>query len=588
MKNVLRVLSYLKPYWHFQMLFIFASLGYFGGDLALPWIEKLLIDDVFGAGNAMLLLPTTGLYLLTAAGMYLFSFGVVYFSTKVSESVSKDIQQDAYLHLRKLGFRFYDTQQTGRTMSLFNSDIPPAIGLRVLVGEYLINAAKLIISLIVVAAISWQLCLFSLLLVAANVLIPIILKKPLRNIGEALQAQKAELSSALQESIAGSRELKGLGKEFFDLTKIHQSLSRLLSLNLKQVLVRQFGSLNTVLFWMATAIIFLVGGRYVLGGKMKIGELFAITRYFSHVYQPLNSLISTHLGLPLKMVAARRVFAFFDDTEEEPQGGEPIKQVFGRVEFSNVSFGYSEKQPVLKAVSFQAEPGETVAVVGPSGAGKSTLINLIPRFYEPQQGNIFIDATPIKDIQLQSLRDHIGIVFQDPYLFAESVADNIRLGATDPGAVSHEEVVAAAGLANAHDFIMNFPEQYESKIGERGVRLSGGEKQRVAIARVLIRKPKILILDEATSALDTNSETLVQEALTNLMKNRTCFVVAHRLSTVLNADKILVLSKGRIIETGTHAELMRHGEVYPDLFQKQFAGMWGMSQNFKATRNASH
>ena len=197
MRNVLRVLSYLKSYWHFQMLFILASLGYFAGDLALPWIEKLLIDDVFGAGNAMRLLPTTGLYLLTAAGMYFFSFGVVYFSTKVSESVSKDIQQDAYFHLRKLGFRFYDTQQTGRTMSLFNSDIPLAIGLRVLVGEYLINAAKLIISLIVVAAISWQLCLFSLLLVAANVLIPIILKKPLQNIGEALQAQKAELSSAL-------------------------------------------------------------------------------------------------------------------------------------------------------------------------------------------------------------------------------------------------------------------------------------------------------------------------------------------------------------------------------------------------------
>ena len=286
-----------------------------------------------------------------------------------------------------------------------------------------------------------------------------------------------------------------------------------------------------------------------------VGELFAIVMWFDCVYRPVRSLIGLHLRIPSIMVAARRVFAFFDEHKEESQEGTPIEQIQGRVQFSDVSFAYNNNQSVLKQVSFQAEPGETIAVVGPSGAGKSTLVNLIPRFYELQQGNILIDTTPISDIQIQSLRAHIGIVFQYPYLFAESIAYNIRMGADAPESVSHEEIVAVAKLANAHDFIMKFPEQYESKVGERGVQLSGGEQQRIAIARVLIRNPKILILDEATSSLDADSETLVQEALTRLMKGRTSFVIAHRLSTILNADKILVLSDGRLVESGTHAEL---------------------------------
>ena len=216
MKDTLRLLAYIRPYWHFQLLSILVSLGYFGGNLAIPWIEKLLIDDVLGAGNADRLLPTCGLYLVTSLGMLLFSFGIVYFSTKVSESVSKDIQQDAYHHLRKIGFLFYDTQQTGRTMSLFSSDVPTAVGLRTLIGDYVIDVVKLVVSVMIVVFISWQLCLFSLLLVVANVLIPIFLNRPLRKIGEAVPEYKAELSGVLQESIAGSRELKGLGKEFFD------------------------------------------------------------------------------------------------------------------------------------------------------------------------------------------------------------------------------------------------------------------------------------------------------------------------------------------------------------------------------------
>ncbi|MCY3627010.1 MAG: ABC transporter ATP-binding protein [Gammaproteobacteria bacterium] len=573
MKDALRLLAYVRPYWHFQFFSILASLGYFGGNLAIPWIEKLLIDDVLGAGNFDRLLPTCGLYLATSLGMFVFTFGVVYFSTKVSESVSKDIQQDAYHHLRTLGFQFYDTQQTGRTMSLLSSDVPTAVGLRALIGDYVIDAVKLVVSVMIVGSISWQLCLFSLLLVVLNVLIPIFLNRPLRKIGEAIQEHKAGLSSVLQESIAGSRELKGLGKEFFDLTKIRYSLSRMLSLNLKQVLVQRIGSINVVLFWMANALIFLVGGRYVFRDAITIGELFAITRYFNQIYAPLNGLVSIHLSIPLQLVAARRVFEFFDRHEAEPQGGSPIEQIKGRVEFSNVSFEYRQGHPSLRDVSFNVEVGSTVAVVGQSGSGKSTLISLIPRFYDPKQGEILIDSMPIREIQIHSLRRHIGIVFQDPFLFSESVAYNIRMGAEAPESVSYEQIVNAAKLANAHDFILKFPEQYESNVGERGIQLSGGEKQRIAIARVLIRNPRILILDEATSSLDAESEALVQDALTHLMIGRTSFVIAHRLSTVLNADKILVLNAGRLVEAGTHWELIQHDGIYNDLFDKQFAAM---------------
>ena len=574
MKDVFRLLSYLKPYWHFQMFYIFSSLGYSVGNLAVPWIEKVLIDDVFIARNAELLLPTCGLWILAGVGMYVFALGFVYFPTKVAENGSKDIQLAAYHHLRKLGFRFYDTQQTGKVMATFTSDTPKAVeGFRVFAGDYLTNIIMLVVTVSLITAINWQLCLLTLLLVAVNILIPIFLDKPLGRIGEEVQEHKALLSGSLQESIAGSRELKGLGKEFYDFRNLHQSLLRLVTLNIKQVTIRQVGNVTILLFWMGFALIFLVGGGYVLRDAITIGELFAITRWFGNVHRPVDALVGIHLRIPSILVAARRVFGFLDDHEEESQAGKPIKQVNGGVRFSKVSFGYSENQTVLKEVSFQAEPGETIAIVGPSGAGKSTLINLIPRFYEHEGGEILIDSTPIKEIQIRSLRSHVGIVFQDPYLFTDTVEYNIRLGAEDPEAVSHESVVTAAKLANAHDFIMQFPDEYKSKVGERGIQLSGGEQQRIAIARVLIRNPKILILDEATSSLDAESESLVQEALTQLMKGRTSFVIAHRLSTVLNADKILVLSDGKLVESGKHAELMQHDGVYKALFQKQFAGM---------------
>ncbi len=574
MKYVLRLLAYLKPYWYFQVFYILCALGYWSGYLVHPWIEKMLIDDVFIAQNPSRLLPFCGLWGLIALGMYILTLGFVYFPTKVSENGKKDLQLAAYQHLRKLGFRFYDAHPIGKVMAIFTSDIPKALqGFGVFAGDYPINIILLIITLITMTSVNWQLGLFTLFISFINVLLPIFLEKPLRRIGETVQEQNALLSGGLQESIAGSSELKGLGKELYDLKKRHHFLKQLVATRIKQVTLQQVGNVSQLLSWIGRALVFLVGGSYVLREAVTVGELFAIVMWFDCVYQPVRSLISLHLRIPGVLVAARRVFAFFDENREEPQTGTPIKQIQGHVEFSNVSFGYDTAAPVLKEIRFQADPGETVAIVGPSGAGKSTLIRLIPRFYEPQRGTILIDNVPINEIQVQSLRSQIGIVFQTPYLFNESIAYNIRLGAADPEAVSHEAVVAAAKSANAHDFIMKSREQYETRVGERGVQLSGGEQQRLAIARVLIRDPKILILDEATSALDAESEALVQEALMRLMRGRTSFVIAHRLSTILAADKILMLSAGRLVETGTHADLIQRRGVYHGLFQKQFTEM---------------
>ena len=482
MKDVLRLLSYLKPYWYFQLLFIFCALGNSGCSLIWPWLRKILIDDIFIVKNAELLLPTCGFYALTAVGMYFFRFGAAYFPAKVSENGGKDIQLEAYHHLRKLGFKFYDTHQTGKVMATFTSDTPKAVqGFNLFAGDYIINGIMLVVTLGIITYINYQLCVLSLLLVAVNIIIPAVLEKPLSRMSEEIQEQNARLSSKLQESIAGSRELKGLGKEFYDLQNLRQFIERLIAISIRQGLIRQAGGgFTIILFWLAQGLIFLIGGGYVLRDALTIGELLVIIHYFGNVHTPVSQLVKLHLGIPSIMVAARRIFAFFDEHEEESQEGTPIKHVEGRVQFSNVSFGYNETEPILQEMNFQAEPDETVALVGPSGAGKSTLISLIPRFYDPQQGSILIDTIPTKEIQIQSLRTHIGIVFQDPYLFAESIAYNIRLGTEDPEAVTHEQVVAAAKLANAHDFIMNFAEQYETKVGERGVRLSGGEQQRIA------------------------------------------------------------------------------------------------------------
>jgi len=304
-------------------------------------------------------------------------------------------------------------------------------------------------------------------------------------------------------------------------------------------------------------------------GEMTMGQLVAFRTYQTQLYAPVLMLVTINNQLQTVIAAVERIFETLDTSPDIEERRDPIKleRIEGRVEVEHLSFSYEPGELVLEDISFIAEPGTVTALVGPSGSGKTTLVHFIPRFYDPQEGRVIIDGHDIRDVSLSSLRRHIGMVMQEDFLFSGTLRENIKYGrprATD------EEVIQAAMAANAHDFIMEFPDGYESMVGERGTRLSGGQRQRISIARALLRNPKILILDEATSALDSESEALIQDALEHLMKNRTTFTIAHRLSTVMNADTILVLDEGRIVERGKHAELATAGGVYEMLCEVQF------------------
>ena len=309
----------------------------------------------------------------------------------------------------------------------------------------------------------------------------------------------------------------------------------------------------------------------VIDGDISVGFFWMATRYLNLLTFPLYRCQNEYQKLLRAGEGAKRVFAFLEENPTETQDGITGINLQGKVRFEDVTFGYNETEAVLENVNFEVQPGQIAALVGPSGAGKSTILNLIPRLYTPNRGQICVDDHNITTLNLGALRSQIGTVFQDPYLFSGSIEENIRMGTRPPESVRQDDIIAAATAANAHGFITQLKDGYATEIGERGIRLSGGERQRIAIARVLIRNPKLLLLDEATSALDSETERVVTEALERLMKGRTSFVIAHRLSTVLNADVILAMENGKIVEIGTHQELLAQGGLYARLYHLQFA-----------------
>lgn len=539
--------------------------------LAMPLVEKQLIDRVMLAQRLDLLpgfaLLYGGLWLITMAAQTV--RGVV--GSYLVQRIAARLRQRLFLHSEALSLAFSRREHSGRTMSLFMNDVPSMAGL---LSGTVLNGFTTILGLAlgvaVMFSLNWQLA------VVAGILPPLVaaaasrITRPIRPAARRAQEKAAELTERLQENLAGIREVVAFGQEHAQGLRFGQTLNELLGLRMRVTLMDTALQSGQSLFSMAVSLVILgFGGYLVITGQTTLGTLVAMRTLFGLVFQPTGQLVSLMSDLQKALGAADRVYAFLDQAlpvEERPAAREP-QRAGGVIAFEHVSFAYEPKRFVLKQIDLQTRPGEVIALVGPSGAGKSTLMSLVSRFYDPSEGRILLDGVDLRDLTLRGLRRQIGIVFQDSFLFATSVRENIAFGLVG---AAESQIIAAAQAANAWEFIERFPKGLDTAVGQRGVQLSEGQKQRLTIARALLRDPRILILDEPTSALDARSEHLLQKALENLFRGRTTFVIAHRLATVRRADRILVLEEGCIVEQGTHSELMRREGLYREFFALQF------------------
>lgn len=579
-KLLLRLARRAKPYWLPLTGGLLLMLLLSAIEMTPPLLTKVFIDDVLPDKNMALfvwiIISLIGIYCFSA----LFSGVRMYLMTWFGQKVVHDLREDLYRHIQTLSLDFYDEKRTGWIMDRVRSDTASLQDFMTEALQDLLRDIMVVLVIIVIMfVLNWPLAVLTLLPAPFVAILTILLFRRAHSLWHSIYRKRSLMTSLLADVIPGVRVVKAFAQEKREQGRFVRHSRDFMNAHVRAAGVfALFQPATRFVTTIGHVVVWGFGGYYVItsdpiwgleGQVVKLGVLIAFTGYLWRFYGPLNNLSRMSNRLQRAFTAAQRVFEVLDTkpTITDPDDNRVMPPIKGRVDFKNVTFGYEPGQVVLRDMNISVRPGEMIGLVGPSGAGKSTTINLLCRFYDVTEGSIEIDGVDIRDVTLHSLREQIGVVLQDPFLFHGSIAQNISYGKPD---ADRADIIRAAKAANAHEFILRLPEAYDARIGERGLRLSGGERQRISIARAILKNPRILILDEATSSVDTETEASIRKAIDRLVQGRTTFAIAHRFSTLRNADRLIVLDEGRVVEVGTHSELMaKENGLFRKLYEMQ-------------------